>query len=336
VTVVVTGATGFIGLHVVKDLAEAGRSVLALDKNPPDRLAERFLGGVRERVRFLQVDLTVPATLEAAAREPAAAIVHAAVVTSTPEIEARDPDRVVAVNVLGTVRMLGVAARVGTRRFVYISSSGVYGETDPAQSLSEAAPVRLGSLYTMTKYASEQLVAEANGPRLAAATLRIAAPYGPTERPTGARTVMSVIYALAHAAVERRTVRLRGADRARDWTYAADIARAGRLLIDAPSLAHDCYNVSSGAVAPLVEVAEALRRIEPGFAWRPASDAADVDGTAAQRRGPLDMSRIRALGFAPRYSLDEGLGETVAWLRRFRQSDGGAGRTPTTSTGGDR
>lgn len=320
-TVLVTGATGFIGLHVVKDLAETGRSVLALDKNPPDRLAESFLRGVRASVQFLQVDLTAPETLKAAVREPVAAIVHAAVVTSTPEVEAREPERVVAVNVVGTVRMLEVAARVGTRRFVYISSSGVYGETDPADALSEAAPVRLGSLYTMTKYAGEQLVAEANGPRLTAATLRIAAPYGPTERPTGARTVMSAIYVLAHAAVERQTVRLRGADRARDWTYAADIARAARLLIDAPSLTHGCYNVSSGAVAPLAEVAEALRRIEPGFAWHPASDAADADGAAAQRRGPLDTSRIRALGFAPRYSLDDGLGETVAWLRRFREVD---------------
>jgi nucleoside-diphosphate-sugar epimerase len=96
------------------------------------------------------------------------------------------------------------------------------------------------------------------------------------------------------------------------------------LLIDAPALAHCCYNVSSGAVAPLAEVAETLRRIEPGFAWCPASDGAEVDGAAAQPRGPLDTSRIRALGFAPRYSLDEGLGETVAWLRRFREVDAGA------------
>lgn len=338
--VLVTGAAGFIGLHIVQDLADAGHRVVALDINAPDARVERFLDAVRDRVHFLTTDLTVRDTLEAAAQEPVDAVIHAAVITSTAELEARRPDRIVAVNVLGTIRMLDLAARASARRFVYISSSGVYGETDPAVPLPETAPVRLSTLYTMTKYTSEQLVAAADAPQMTALTLRIAAPYGATERPTGARTVMSVIYALAHAAAEGRNVRVRGADRKRDWTYAGDIARAARLLIEAPAPPHRCYNVSSGVVAPVADVAETLRRIAPGFSWRPASDAEEVDGAAAQRRGPLDTSRIRALGFTPRYSLDEGLRETMAWLHRFRESDAGAAPVPLMadtdrSTGGD-
>jgi UDP-glucose 4-epimerase len=324
-TVLVTGATGFIGLHVAKELAAAGRRVVAVDVNPPDASAECFLGEAGARVRFIQLDLTTPDELEAAAAETPDAIVHAAVVTSTPDVEARQPERVVGVNLVATAHMLKLAERTRTRRFIYISSSGVYGETDPAVALSETAPVRLGSLYVMTKYASEQLVAAANSPRLSAATLRIGAPYGPTERPTGARTVMSVIYALINAAVDGRAIRLRGPDRTRDWTYAGDIARAVTLLIDAPELVHRCYNVSSGATAPLSAVADALRRIEPAFSWRlpgPGTGCAatvDVDGDRVQRRGPLDTARIRALGFVPRYALDDGLRDTVQWLRRFRQ-----------------
>ncbi len=338
-TVLVTGATGFIGLHLVKEFAEAGRRVVAVDVDPPDGRARCFLGATARSVRFIRLDLAAPDQLEAATGETPDAIVHAAAVTSTRDVEDREPERVIAVNLLGTAHMLNWAARTRTRRFVYISSSGVYGETDPAAGLSAAAPVRLGSLYTMTKYASEQLVAAANSASLGAATLRIGAPYGPTERPTGARTVMSVIYALVNAAAAGRVVRLRGADRTRDWTYAGDIARAARLLIDAPQLAHRCYNVSSGAPAPLSAVADTLGRIAPGFSWRPADPGAtpvgvvdgmvDVDGNAVQRRGPLDITRIRALGFVPRYALDDGLRETVMWVRRFR----GLGGTPSGSDG---
>ena len=128
---------------------------------------------------------------------------------------------------------------------------------------------------------------------------------------------MSVIYALVGAAVAGTRIRLSGADRARDWTHAADIARAIRLLVEAPSLQHACYNISSSAVASLARVADTLTRLSPGFSWQPAAGGhADVDGTLAQRRGPLDIERIRAVGFTPRCTLEEGLRDTVTWVRR--------------------
>src|SRR5205807_5680899 len=198
--------------------------------------------------------------------------------------------------------VLRYGRQAGARRFVYVSSSGVYGETDPASSLPESHPVQLKTLYAMTKYASEEIVASDAGHGLETASVRIAAPYGPMERPTGARTVMSVMHALVRAAVAGETVRLAGADVARDWTHAADIAQAIRLLLEAPTFTHACYNVSSGTAIPLGRVADALVRIAPPFSWQPAPPGeALIDGTRASRRGPLDIARIRALGFAPRY-----------------------------------
>lgn len=318
--VLVTGATGFIGMHVVKELAEAGRSVIAVDLNPARPEAEVFLGAAAGRVRFLRADLAVPDALSAAVPDSLDGVVHAAVMTSTPDVEARDPERVVAVNLVATVEMLQHARRARARRFLYVSSSGVYGETDPLVPVPEAHPVRLGNLYTMTKYASERVVASADGRHgLSATSIRIAAPYGPTERPTGSRMVMSPIHALVNAAIEGRAVTLGHPERTRDWTYAGDIARAIRLLLDARALRHACYNVSSSAPATLAAVADSLHTIVPAFFWRPASDGSpDIDGAAAQRRGPLDTGRIRALGFEPRYGLEQGLGDTVAWVRRMR------------------
>jgi len=329
--VLITGATGFIGAHLAKEFGGAGHTVVAVDLNPPSQALALYLGEVARDVRFVRADLGVSGSLEAI-EDSADAIVHAAVVTSTPEVEAREPQRVVAVNLLATLEALRYARRAGTRRFVYLSSSGVYGETDPDVPVAEAAPVQLTSLYTLTKYASEQVVASANGrDQVTSASVRIAAAYGPMERPTGARTTMSVIHALVRAALAARAIRLSGADRARDWTHAADIARAIRLLVEAPSLQHPNYNLSSGVIAPLALVADALARLAPGFSWQRAAEGRpDVDGTLAQRRGPLDIGRIRAVGFAPRFTLEEGLGDTLTWVRRIEgmgisMSAGGAG-----------
>ena len=290
--VLVTGATGFVGAHLVRELAGGGHEVAGVDLSPPDRYVTSYIGGAGAHVRFVTADVTKRGALKAAVPGPIDAVVHAAAVTSTPEFEARDPQRVVAVNLLGTLEVLRYARQAGARRFVYVSSSGVYGETDPASPLRESHPVQLTTLYAMTKYASEQVVAANAGNSLETASVRIAAPYGPMERPTGARTVMSVIYALVRAAMAGETVRIAGAEVTRDWTHAADVGQAIRLLLEASRLTHPCYNVSSGVAVPLGGVADTLARIAPPFAWQPAPPGtASIDGARASRRGPARAAR---------------------------------------------
>lgn len=313
--ILVSGATGFVGLHLVRGLAEAGHAVIGVDLRAPSVEALRYLGPLAPRVRLAQADIAVPGSAAAAAGETLDAMVHAAVVTSTPEVDAADPDRVVTANVLGTAEMLRAATSCGVRRFVYISSSGVYGQTDPRVPIGETHPLQLDTLYTMTKFASERLVAAARS-GMVTATVRIAAPYGPMEHPTGARTVMSPIYTLVHAAAAGRSVTLSQSDHARDWTHADDIASGIRLLLEVPSLPYDCYNLSSGQVASLAQVSDVLAELAPGFSWsEQAEGLADVVGARTGARGPLDMGRLSELGFTPRWSLRDGLRDTLRWCR---------------------
>jgi nucleoside-diphosphate-sugar epimerase len=139
------------------------------------------------------------------------------------------------------------------------------------------------------------------------------------ERPTGARTLMSPLYALVRAARDGRAISIAHPNAARDWTHASDIGLGIRTLLEAPAWDHDCYNLSSGRRVSFGEVADTVVTLAPGFSWRRMSDGpVDIDGAQAQRRGPLDISRLTQLGFAPRYAIREGLEDTLRWLREIR------------------
>src|SRR5256886_10876389 len=149
--VVLTGATGFVGAHVARELARAGHEIAGVDLNPPDRYVTAYLGQPGEHVRFVRADVSARGALTDAVPGSVDAIVHAAVVTSTPELEARDPQRVVAVNLLGTLQVLRYGRQAGGRPFVYAGSSGGYGEAHPALPPPGLPPVPAKTPYGVTE-----------------------------------------------------------------------------------------------------------------------------------------------------------------------------------------
>ncbi len=317
-TILVTGAAGFLGVHLVKELAASNHQVIGVDLTMPDDLIWKYLGPLRDRVRYARADVGVKGSLSDAVDDPVEAVVHAAAITSPPEIDASHAQCIVDVNVMGTREALRFARTLEIRRFVYLSSSGVYGESSPTEPVVESGGLQLHSLYAMTKFIAERLVAvESREAGFSAACARPAALYGPMERPTGSRTVMSPMYALVRAAAAKRSVGISRPEVMRDWTYAVDVARGLRLRVEAPVLPYDCYNLSSGTVASLAEVADTLAGIAPGFSWSPAdAGQADIEGARISGRGPLDISRLGELGFAPQYALKDGLRETLAWVEQ--------------------
>jgi nucleoside-diphosphate-sugar epimerase len=313
--VLVTGAAGFVATHVVREMAAAGHHVVAVDLHDPPAGVLLYVTPVRDRVRFVRADLAVAGILDRAVPESVDGIVHAAVVTSTPDMEVAQPARVVDANVVGTAEVLRYARAAGVRRLLYVSSSGVYGNTGSSDPVAETHRLDLTTLYTVTKFASERLVgAEVAKGGLSGASVRIAAPYGPMERPTGTRTVMSPMYTLTHAAAARRAVTIARPTAVRDWTHADDIAYGLRVLLESPALRYDCYNLASGESASLAKVATTLADLAPGFTWEEVADAPDVDGRRVPSRGPLDTGRIRGAGFAPRRPLVDGLRDTLQWI----------------------
>jgi nucleoside-diphosphate-sugar epimerase len=314
--ILVTGATGFIGVHLVKHLAEAGHDVIGVDIHPPHRAAGIFLAPVAAGVRFERADISDPESLRRAVDGRLDAVIHAAVIATSSGLESTNPERIVDVNIIGTLETLRFARTAGARRFVYISSSGVYGHTDPDVVLSEADRLQLTNIYPIAKYANERIVQWfAADNDMTAGSARIAAPYGAMERSTGTRSAMSPIYRLVRAALAGRSIQIRDPHRSRDWTHAADVSQALRLLAESPVLGHDCFNVSSGRVDSLAAVADILVALAPGFSWAATGNEGDIETIPSEERGPVDISRLASLGFSPRYTLEEGLRDTVTWIR---------------------
>lgn len=315
----VTGAVGFVGLNIVRRLAERGVDVVGLTRREPDAAIWRFLKPVRSRVQFVTGDVGDREQLIRLVRNAGTRrIIHGAAITSA-DLERADPAGFVDVNLGGTLNVLEAARLTQAERVVLISSSAVYGAPrDPARLIHEDDPLQIGGIYTICKQAGEALCrryGELYG--LSAVAGRLGTAYGPMERPTGSRAVMSQVYALVHGALEQRELRIFGAERLRDVCYIDDVAEAFSSLVLADTLHHPLYNVSAGTAHSLQQIAAVVQDLLPGLRWQPTETPATADLVVLppSERGALDLSRLYAeFGFRPQWSLEAGLARYVQWL----------------------
>lgn len=319
----VTGATGFACINVVRELAEVGETVIALDLVPASAECHQFLKGLEDRVQFVVGDvLDTDGLLSLAEKRGVRKFVHGAAITPSGDVERSIPQHIVNVNLMGTVSMLEVARKVSAERFVFMSSSGVYGAPkDRTESVREDSSLQLNSLYTICKYAGELLLKRYKSLfGLSTVAGRMAAIYGPMERVTPSRGQPSIIYELVGALLAQQAVRARGREFVRDYTHVEDASSIWRYLTLASDLGHDVYNVSAGVAYSLGDVLETLHGLDPTFSYSYAApdQDADVEITPEGERGALDITRVSTeFGFSPKYDLRRGLESYLEWAREY-------------------
>jgi UDP-glucuronate 4-epimerase len=317
VKVIVTGAAGFIGSHLVERLLSRGARVVGVDNFDPfydPAIKRRNLAAAlaSDRFRLVEADIRdaeLAGAVRAGGGEGADAVVHLAAQAGVrPSIA--QPLLYTQVNVDGTVAMLELARALGVRRFVFGSSSSVYGN-NPRVPFAESDPVDGPiSPYAATKRAAELLChAYSHLHGLSVACLRFFTVYGPRQRPDLA------IHAFARRMLRGEPITLFGdGSSERDYTYVDDIVDGieGALAFTAGEPRFEIFNLGESQTTTLLRLVELLSAalgVRPAIEWKPPQPG-DVERTYA------DVSRARRmLGYAPRVPVEAGIPRFVHWLR---------------------
>ncbi len=306
---VVTGAAGFIGSHLLDSLLRDGHEVTGVDAFVdfyPRAAKEKNLAACRADARFRLVegalqDLDLRPVLDGAAQ-----VFHLAAQAGVRSSWGRDFAQYSDRNVLATQRLLEASVAAGIPRFVYASSSSVYGDS-PSLPLREDSPCRPLSPYGVTKLAAEHLGRlYERGYGLPVVSLRYFTVYGPRQRPD-----MAFYRFLAACRDSRRVTVYGDGEQTRDFTYVDDAVSATRRAGE--SGRPGCvYNVGGG---DRVSINGVLRRIGES-----TGRAVEVQREGAQK-GDMrdtfaDTTAARAdLGFRSTVGLSEGLRKEWEWLQ---------------------
>lgn len=320
-SILVTGAAGFIGYHVSKALLARGETVIGIDNlnayYDPQlkqlRLAElRRIPGFS----FSAIDIADIAALRRLIEVRAHdidRIVHLAAQAGVRHSIDQPLDYLQA-NLAGHLHMLEIARSLpDLRHLVYASSSSVYGASQAVPfSINDPVPQPV-SLYAATKRADELMSASyASLYRIPQTGLRFFTVYGPAGRPDMA------YFKFTAAILAGRPIEVNGdGSQSRDFTYVDDIVAGVIAALDRPpadDIPHRLYNLGNDQpekLSRLIEIVERACGRKAEIRYGPVA-AGDVPATWAD----IGESR-RDLGYAPRVSLEDGLARFVAWYRTY-------------------
>jgi nucleoside-diphosphate-sugar epimerase len=303
----VTGGAGFIGSHIAEALVRHGKRVKVLDN---------FSTGHRDNFVSIGADIELiegdvrDAALCRNALEGVEGVVHLAALHEVVR-SVESPMETHDVNVTGTLNLLLGARSTGVRRFVFASSSAVYGENPVLPRFETMRTSPTSSPYAVTKQAGEhycQLMATLYG--LETVCLRFFNVYGP--RQDAASTYAAVIPKFISLLKTETAPTIYGdGTQSRDFTFIADCVAGVLAACETPGLSGDVFNIGTGKRTTVNHLCAQLQtllqtklfpRYEPKQQGDLLHDHADI-GKAE-----------RLLGYRPQYDLLKGLKETIAHL----------------------
>ncbi len=310
--VLVTGADGFIGSHLVEELVKKGYEVRAFvyyNSFNTWGWLDTLPGSVMEHVEIFQGDIRDPNGVRVAMQQ-AEAVFHLAALIAIP-FSYHSPDTYVDTNIKGTLNVLQAARELGTRRVLITSTSEVYG-TAQYVPIDEKHPFQGQSPYSATKIGADRLAESFyRSFNLPVTIVRPFNTYGPRQ---SARAVIPTV--ITQLLAGKTEIKLGSLTPTRDFNYVKDTANGFISIFESDQTIGEEINIATQKEISIGMLAEELiRQINP--------DAHIICDEQRLRPEKSEVNRllgcnakIRELTkWQPMYTLEQGLAETIAFLR---------------------
>lgn len=317
-TILITGGAGFIGSNLVESLLKrrtVGRVVCVDNLDPfydPAIKKENIKPFLKnEKFKFYKTDIrNRKALTKIFETEKPTFIVHLAAKANT-RLSVNEPDEYQTVNILGTLNLLELSKDNKVKKFIYISSSSVYGNSAIAPFSESGFTDQPLAPYGASKKAGEVLAyTYFHNFKLPVTCLRLFNAYGERQRPD------LVIYKWVENILKGKPIEISGAGkRERDYTYVGDIVKAIELAMKDPKKGYEILNIGNSkpiSLTALLALTEKALGKKAIVKTRP-SHHASVESTSADIRKAKEV-----LGWEPEVSLEEGIMRFVKWLRDNR------------------
>ncbi len=302
----ITGAAGFIGSHLVEGCLERNHEVIGVDD-----CSTGFWTNIEpmlDRFDFRKFDVREADRL-ADVLEDVDWVLHQAAIPSVP-ISLERPVETSEVNVMGTVRLMQAAVEAGVDRFVYASSSSVYGDQEQHPQV-ETMTRRPESPYAQTKATCEDFARMYTRHfDLHTVGLRYFNVFGPRQNPDSQYAAVIPNFIRSMLDGERATIYGDG-EQTRDFLYVKDVVRAN-LAAAREGKPGEVYNVGYNREMTINELHDRLADL-CGVDVEPVYEDAR-EGDVRRSKGDVSLLR-RDTGFDPEFTVEEGLKRTVEYFR---------------------
>lgn len=305
----VTGAAGFIGSSLVRELVRRGEQVRGIDNFETGK--RENLAPVFNQMEFLEIDIRDEKRLPQAFTG-VDYVLHQAALPSVP-LSVANPARSHAINIGGTFNVLLAARDAGVKRVVYAGSSSAYGETLTLPKREDMLP------SPVSPYAVQKLTGEYYARcftrvySLQTVCLRYFNVFGPRQDPNSPYSGVLAKFIRQMLAGESPTIFGDG-EQTRDFTYVDNVVQANLAAAIAPAegVSGECFNIGTGRQLSLNFVVQTLQEIT-GFKGNVKYGPSRVGDV---RLSQADISRARQLlQYSPQVSFEEGLRRTVEWYQ---------------------
>ncbi len=328
-SILVTGATGFLGKYVVRYVLNEGYQVVATYRNK-NKIPMKLKNN--DQVKWIKVDLRDQAALENALKN-VNEIFHVAAILE----EKGNLEDMWLVNVEGTRKLVNAAKKTGVEKIVHVSTTGIFGNSLPPVPINEEYPVNLEVPYHVTKYESEKIILSANSKDLKTSVVRPTLMIGSGDH--------GATWKILENVEQQKFPLVNGGKNLLSFVHVEDVARAMILALKTDKANGEAFNLMSFCVPFrdfLFKIARELNVPPPStnypfwmiysmaflneITWKLLGKKTPPRITRYRIRvlaNPkiIDISKARKiLGYEPQHDLDSTVKEIVQWYLKEKQA----------------